>query len=302
MRLMKPETGPEAATHIRPSPRLSPQQLLLASGGLLLVLAVVSCATNRALFAPPQIPGATFVGSDECAQCHGDINKGISLTADHADLRAVPEKAQLRAQKGITTGFKTADHARLQIRGEHALNVGCEACHGPGSVHSESGGEPHTIINPRKSPEICFQCHLEKQGEFSNMPYHHQVMQGKVGCGDCHNPHKGSVVKSGGVSLDSSDATCFRCHAPQRGPFVFEHEAVREGCITCHDPHGSINPKMLRQRNANLCLKCHIQQRTATGVVIGGYDHGANLARGTCWTAGCHEAVHGSQVSRSLRF
>jgi hypothetical protein len=23
---------------------------------------------------------------------------------------------------------------------------------------------------------------------------------------------------------------------------------------------------------------------------------------GTCWSAGCHEAVHGSQVSSSLRY
>jgi hypothetical protein len=26
------------------------------------------------------------------------------------------------------------------------------------------------------------------------------------------------------------------------------------------------------------------------------------VQRGTCWSAGCHEAVHGSHVSSSLRF
>jgi hypothetical protein len=26
------------------------------------------------------------------------------------------------------------------------------------------------------------------------------------------------------------------------------------------------------------------------------------LSQGTCWTAGCHEAVHGSRVNSSLRF
>jgi DmsE family decaheme c-type cytochrome len=299
---MKRETWPEAAQHGRSWVRLHSKQLLLAAGGLLVAIAVVSCATNRVLFAPPQIPGATFVGSDECAQCHGEIEQGIDLSADHAQLRKVPEKAYLRAQKGITTDFKTADHAGLQIRGEHPLNVGCEACHGPGSIHAEAGGGPNTIINPRKSPEVCYQCHGEKQGQFNNLPYHHPIMEGKVSCSDCHNPHKGPLVKSGGVSLAAGDATCYRCHVAQQGPYVFEHEAMREGCVTCHDPHGSVNAKLLRQRNANLCLKCHLQQRTQTGVIIGGYDHGANLARGTCWTAGCHEAVHGSQVSRSLRF
>ncbi len=299
---MNSETGHNwmrvASQWIRAHRRRLPASL----AGLLLGTVLISCATNRVLFAPPQIAGATFVGSAECAQCHGELEQGLTATADHARLRKVTEAAQLRAHKGITTEFKTADHVRLQIRGEHALNVGCEACHGPGSLHSESGGGLNTIINPRKSPEVCFQCHLEKQGQFNSLPYHHELTSGKVGCADCHDPHKGSVVKSGGVSLDSSDATCFRCHAVQRGPFVFEHEAMREGCVTCHEPHGSVNAKMLKQRGSTLCLKCHIQQRSSTGIVIGGYDHSSNLARGTCWTAGCHEAVHGSQVSRSLRF
>ena len=47
------------------------------------------------------------------------------------------------------------------------MNTGCETCHGPGSLHVQSGGGAGTIVNPRKSPETCFQCHLDKRGEFS---------------------------------------------------------------------------------------------------------------------------------------
>jgi predicted CXXCH cytochrome family protein len=84
---------------------------------------------------------------------------------------------------------------------------------------------------------------------------------------------------------------------------VFEHEALREGCTTCHNPHGSVNAKLLTVRDANLCLKCHFQQQTGPSqVFIGGIDHTARLPQGTCWTASCHEAVHGSRVSSSLRF
>ena len=244
-----------------------------AGVGLLLLGA---CVTSKdALFVPSQIPGATFVGSDECVTCHSEIAAGFTARADHA---------------------------RLTVRGANAVNIGCEACHGPGSAHAEAGGTIGTIVNPRKSPAICYQCHLDKAGQFRSLPYHHPVEEGQVGCGDCHNPHGVSLVKSGGTSSDHIDSTCFKCHAAQRGPFVFEHEALREGCETCHDPHGTVNAKLLKQRDANLCLKCHLQQRTPTGVVIGGFNHSANLARGTCWTAGCHEAVHGSQVNRSLRF
>ena len=72
---------------------------------------------------------------------------------------------------------------------------------------------------------------------------------------------------------------------------------MREGCTVCHSPHGSINAKMLVQRDANLCLKCHAQTQgpgAAPGYYIGNIDHGTFMRYGTCWTAGCHSAVHGS--------
>jgi hypothetical protein len=60
---------------------------------------------------------------------------------------------------------------------------------------------------------------------------------------------------------------------------------------------------MLTVRDSNLCLKCHFQQQTSGGtILIGGQDHTLRLQQGTCWTAGCHEAVHGSRVNSSLRF
>ena len=52
-----------------------------------------------------------------------------------------------------------------------------------------------------------------------------------------------------------------------------------------------------------LCLKCHFQQQLAGGaLLIGGMDHTPFVSQGTCWSAGCHEAVHGSQVNSSLRY
>ena len=89
---------------------------------------------------------------------------------------------------------------------------------------------------------------------------------------------------------------------------MFEHEAMQEGCTTCHTAHGSVNAKMLTVRDSNLCLKCHFQQQIQNqnsgtiSILIGGSDHTIRLQQGTCWSAGCHEAVHGSRVNPSLRF
>lgn len=252
------------------------RKLLPACAGLAAALVVVSCATTRrTLVAPPGIAGATFVGSKSCEECHANISRG----------------------------FSSATHARLQAEGPNATEVGCESCHGPGSLHNQAGGGRDNIINPKRSPEACFACHLDLRGRFS-LPYHHPIEDGKVTCTDCHDPHQGPAIKSGGTQMAAENETCLRCHPQQRGPFVFEHEASREGCLTCHNPHGSVNQKLLTERNSNLCLKCHFQQPVpgTDAVLIGGFPHAGRLRQGTCWSAGCHEAVHGSQVHSSLRY
>ncbi|HEY0945861.1 MAG TPA: cytochrome c3 family protein [Opitutaceae bacterium] len=235
----------------------------------------ISCvAIERTLVVPPTVAGAEFVGSGECAQCHDNI----------------------------TSGFHDATHARLSAAPPHGTDIGCEACHGPGSVHVRGGGEAGTIVNPARSPEACFQCHLDKRGEF-HLPHGHPLLAGEMTCTDCHDPHRGESVLGGGTQLASANETCLRCHQAQRGPFVFAHEAVQEGCVTCHNPHGSVNEKMLKARNQALCLQCHFQQQAGAGqLLIGGVNHQPFVTRGTCWTAGCHEAVHGSHASSSLRF
>ncbi len=256
--------------------RLRRRPFAWLSAGLVLATLAISCSTTtqRIAVVPPAIPGATYVGSDTCSQCH----------------------------EAITKPFSTATHARLIAQGTNAVNVGCESCHGPGSVHAESGGAARTILHPDRNPETCFACHSNLRAEFA-LPYRHPVMEHRLACSACHASHQGDAIQTGASSLTSGNDLCTGCHRPQRGPHVFEHEALREGCVTCHRPHGSVNQKLLTERNAVLCLKCHFQQQTAAGrIAIGAIDHTAFLARGTCWSAGCHEAVHGSQVSSSLRF
>jgi len=260
--------------------RLSKTTLIfsgVAAWGLLLVSCMM---TERTLLAPPRVAGAKYVGSKECSQCHAD-------QTDH---------------------FATASHARLHLTDDKVGDTGCESCHGPGSLHSAAGGSKGTIVNPGKSPETCFQCHLDKRAQFS-LANSHQVMNGKMSCADCHEVHKGNAIAGTGVDLEGQNALCVKCHTQQKGPFVYEHGAMREGCVACHNPHGTINQKMLVARDANLCLRCHLEvgdpgssgQINANAIRRTSENHNTRLMQGTCWSAGCHEQPHGSNASFHFR-
>ncbi len=85
----------------------------------------------------------------------------------------------------------------------------------------------------------------------ANFPSHHPINEGKMTCGDCHNPHG---------ELNTSERTndlCLDCHTRYQGPFVFGHAPVEDDCTTCHDPHGSVANNMLVQNEPFLCLQCH---------------------------------------------
>lgn len=248
---------------------------LAGSAGLLL-----SCAAPApSVVAPLDIPGAHYTGNQACAQCH----------------------------PAVVRGFAASPHARLQVeRGGMAGQGGCEACHGPGSEHIRSGGSARLIINPARHPESCLRCHLGVEGEF-NLPQHHPVPEGHMSCVDCHDPHGEDAFKpEEGLAMARQNESCAACHPAQTRPFVFEHEALREGCVTCHNPHGSINLKLLVDDDVNLCLRCHSQTQDpnapAGRFYIGNTDHTRYLQVGTCWTAGCHTAVHGSNVDPRLRY
>jgi predicted CXXCH cytochrome family protein len=225
------------------------------------------------MLAPPLIPGASFVGNKECTECHAE-------TVEH---------------------FGSATHAKVTLADEKVGSIGCEACHGAGSLHVKAGGSKGTIVNPMRSPDACFQCHLEKRGEFS-LPNSHAVSTGHMSCGDCHDPHAGNAIRGTGAALNALNETCTDCHTAQKGPHIFKHNAMKEGCTSCHNPHGSVNQKMLKAPDSNLCLQCHATGSSPGMLFAGNRDHAGNPVNGSCWAAGCHEAIHGSNVSHALRY
>lgn len=242
-------------------------------GGVILSTQAFALQLKEESKLPAAMKGATYVGTETCATCHEKEYKE----------------------------YKLSTHARISNEKMEGTAQGCEMCHGPGSVHAEASGGKDNIINPKKSPEICFTCHMEKKMEF-RLPYHHPVLEGKMSCSDCHDPH-GTDVRTWSATGEDTNEVCFKCHKDQRGPFVYEHDALKEGCTACHKVHGSIHKKLLVIRDSNLCLRCHTQTNFPT---IGNSAHSSatqsRLNEATCFSAGCHTAPHGSNFDAHLRY
>jgi hypothetical protein len=89
-------------------------------------------AAKRTSEPPGAVPGATYVGSDTCKNCHDEI---------------------------YSKHFEGTPHVGLLKEGGH----GCEDCHGPGSAHVEGSGDKVKIIrfsqlSPEQASRRCLKC------------------------------------------------------------------------------------------------------------------------------------------------
>ena len=134
-------------------------------------------------------------------------------------------------------------------------------------------------------PEVCFQCHKDIRAKMVNSS-HMPLMNGTIVCSSCHNPHGSATDK---MLIEASvNETCYKCHADKRGPFLWEHEPVRENCLNCHNPHGSVYEYMLNQQRPRLCQQCHM----GPGHGNPGNPMTVQAVNRSCQN--CHTYVHGS--------
>ena len=156
-----------------------------------------------------------YAGTETCVTCHEDIG-AIHDKGPHAKIEA--------GKNG--PGFK-----------------GCEGCHGPGREHAEGGGDTGKIVSFKnlsraESTRTCLECH-ETGEEHANFLRSKHALN-RVGCIDCHSPHKAKqthLLKTGEPQM------CNGCHKNVKSdPSKPLHHAVNEnltGCTNCHNAHGN---------------------------------------------------------------
>jgi len=151
---------------------------------------------------------------------------------------------------------------------------------------SEENRWLHGSMLKKPQPDLCFGCHGNIRAAFA-LPVHHKVPEGLMKCTDCHETHGTS---NRATLRQSGWETCTQCHTEKRGPFVFEHSAVKvEGCTACHTPHGSVNRMLLARREERfLCLSCHVNPFAANVP----HSRLSFQERGDCTR--CHSVIHGS--------
>jgi DmsE family decaheme c-type cytochrome len=265
-----------------------------------------------------EIPGATKVGGDQCAQCHADLDKTYRRSS-HA-LREVDceqchgagslhlaaggyskeskdkiisfkDRTPEEANGACLSCHSKSDHVRNWFLSAHqAQGIRCSDCHTiHGDTHgkgeSEFQGEPQgarkAIESRRQVNDKCLRCHQKQMAE-ADLPYHHPIREAKMTCIDCHDPHGGSA--GNGLNASNTNDLCFTCHAEYQGPFTFQHAPVNESCVKCHSAHGSPNQNLLIVSQPALCLQCHSAHHNGASLPL--VDRCTN----------CHNAIHGSDI------
>ncbi|MBZ5570602.1 MAG: DmsE family decaheme c-type cytochrome [Acidobacteriia bacterium] len=228
----------------------------------------------------------TLENGHGCESCHGPGSAHVEGGGDVSKITSFKSLSRQDASARCLSCHGEAHEQRRFAQSPHNSNdVGCLDCHSP--HHAK---EPQRLL-VQNQPQLCYGCHTSAKADFAK-PFHHRVEQGLIQCSDCHSVHGTGPVRQV-RALPSGDFVCYKCHADKQGPFVYEHVPVKtEGCASCHTPHGSTNPRLLRVSQINLlCLQCHTFP--TQGPI--GPAHNQSQKYQACTM--CHGAIHGSNFS-----
>lgn len=177
----------------------------------------------------------------------------------------------------------------------HPVAESCDICHVSNTKeHPQQGTAGFALTEA--VPGMCYTCHDNIPASIQKAVSVHGAISGKKSCIVCHSPHSSAQAK---LLVKEEKELCLGCHNKtittdssktenikliiDKGKSV--HAAIdMDGCRTCHSPHYSAFPNLLKDafpaglysdskpENFALCFTCHDSQMiikanstTATG-------------------------------------
>jgi DmsE family decaheme c-type cytochrome len=162
---------------------------------------------------------------------------------------------------------------------------------------------------------VCLTCHE------SGLRIHWTGSQHEakgLGCTDCHTLH---ATEQKVLNKATQAEVCFACHKEQRAQIrrVSAHPlavtalatTAKMSCSDCHNPHGSVGPKLLVKASVNeTCYTCHAEKRgpflwehapvtddcTTCHTPHGSSNPSLLKTRPPLLCQQCHSGDHGAQV------
>jgi len=216
----------------------------------------------------------------EARSVHADVMSG-NCTKCH-DAHSSKNKANLlKAGNELCFGcHKTMGEALAKVKFRHnPVEKGCVNCHNP---HA-SASRDHLLID--SPPSLCLKCHRTDSASFSKLHMNYPVAKGNcTSCHDVHGSDKGALLYTK-VHVPVANRLCNQCHEDPGSATPFKtkkkgfelcrgcHSDMvnstlkrnvihwpllgKEGCLTCHAPHGSREGKLMRGSLTSVCYKCH---------------------------------------------
>ena len=268
--------------------------------------------------------GSAKITGITCTTCHGESDRHVNKPSE-ATERPKPDRVFGRKGERVTPAAAREQpclschggerHLAFWESGRHKTNdIACDSCHlihplkTPPLRKDNPSITPFVTTERQLQYETCTACHKQVRSQLLK-PSHHPIIEGKLACTDCHNPH--GALSHAMIKNESVNDLCTTCHADKRGPWLHEHPPVEENCLTCHNSHGSIHKRLLNEKIPNLCQDCHDWSRHP-GTPYGGnqgFVPGPGVAvPNTRFIAracvNCHQQIHGTNApaSKGQRF